>query len=329
LYVSPFHIQLYEKAAYPQALCVCPTRELARQIHTVVCEMGKHTKLDIFLAVKDANVNDKIKSQIVIGTPGRVYELIKKQLLILNKLKVFVLDEADVMLDKQGLQDQSLRIKRSLPRNCQILLFSATFKEQVEKFALCVVPSPNIIRVKKEDLTLDQIKQFYINCKSEEKKFQILCDIYGILTVGQSIIFVNTRRTAQELATNMEKAGHTVSVIMGQDMDSKERDTVIDDFRIGKNKVLIATNVLARGIDVIQVSLVVNYDIPVDQNTRADPETYVHRIGRTGRFGRKGVAINFVHDRQSLDILKKISATFNREIKEIRDDDLDQLEKCV
>jgi len=127
----------------------------------------------------------------------------------------------------------------------------------------------------------------------------------------------------------MEKAGHTVSVIMGQDMDSKERDTVIDDFRIGKNKVLIATNVLARGIDVIQVSLVVNYDIPVDQNNRADPETYVHRIGRTGRFGRKGVAINFVHDRQSLDILKKISATFNREIKEIRDDDLDQLEKCV
>jgi len=168
-----------EKGAYPQALCVCPTRELARQIHAVVSEMGKHTKLDIFLAVKDANVSDKIKSQIVIGTPGRVYELIKKQQLILNKLKVFVLDEADVMLDKQGLQDQSLRIKRLLPRSCQILLFSATFKELVEKFALCVVPSPNIIRVKKEDLTLDQIKQFYINCKSEEKNSKY----YAIFTV--------------------------------------------------------------------------------------------------------------------------------------------------
>jgi len=293
--------------------------------------MGEFTDIKVQLVVKDEKFPEKITAQVVVGTPGKVLDLIKSKCLDTTKVKVFVLDEADVLIDTGGLGDQSITVKRFLPKNCQICLFSATFKEEVRKFAERVVPQPCVnIRLKKKELTLDGIQQLFIECRTEENKFNVLSDVYGFLTVGQSIIFVHTRKTAQDLNSKMIKAGHMVSLLHGgADMAPQERDKVIDDFREGRTKVLITTNVLARGIDILQVMLVINYDLPLDAEHRPDPETYLHRIGRSGRFGRKGIAINFVHDPLSRKNLKFFSEFFGRAIEEFPADKIEQLQPML
>ena len=213
-----------------------------------------------------------------------------------------------------------------LNQQCQFVLFSATFPDEVREFGYRVVPNPNEITLKREELSLDAIKQFYMDCKSFEHKFQILSQIYGLLTIGQSIVFCHTKNTADDLKRRMTADGHTVSVLHG-DLQPNERDRVIDEFRSGQTKVLISTNVLSRGIDILQVSLVVNFDLPVDARGEPDPETYLHRIGRTGRFGRNGVTINFVHDRRSMTILQYIERFFGRTIQKIPTDDVEEIEK--
>jgi len=315
----------------PQALCVCPTRELARQIVDNVNKMGQFSKAKTQLVVKDTEVPKRIESQIVVGTPGRILDLIKNNVLALQKLKVFVLDEADIMIDREGLGEQSVKIRKMLPRTCQILLFSATFKPTVREFASRIVPQPCYdIRLKRKQLTLDGIKQLHIDCGSEEKKFDVLSDIYGYLTVGQSIIFVHTRKTAIDLTAKMLKAGHTVSLLHGgEDMSPSQRDKVIDDFRDAKTKVLITTNVLARGIDILQVMMVINYDLPLDVHNRPDTETYLHRIGRSGRFGRKGIAINFVHDDVSRKNLKYLEEFFQRQIPSLPIDQIPEIQNLL
>lgn len=197
------------------------------------------------------------------------------------------------------------------------------------------------IRLKRKQLTLEGIQQLYIDCKNDKGRFTVLSDIYGYLSVGQSIIFVQvrqthqfffflivltyptslfalqTRNTATELTKQMLAAGHTVSLLHGgEDMSSAQRDKVIDDFRDGRTKVLITTNVLARGIDIPQVMLVINYDLPLNQDGKPDTETYLHRIGRSGRFGKKGIAINFVYDQQSMRNLKLMEEFFGRPINQ-------------
>ncbi|KAL6043828.1 RNA helicase required for poly(A+) mRNA export [Balamuthia mandrillaris] len=183
---------------YPQALCVCPTRELARQIHSVVSEMGKFSEIKPLLVVRDAPIpKTKITHQIVIGTPGKLLDLLKHRTLDTSRIKVFVLDEADEMLALQGLSPQTLRLKNALPgkgKNCQILLFSATYDDKVAKFAYQVVPKPHVsIRLERKQLSLDKIAQFYIDCGSEGNKFNVLAELYCYLSVGQSIIFVAVR----------------------------------------------------------------------------------------------------------------------------------------
>jgi len=303
---------------FPQSMCVCPTRELARQIMDNVKKMGQFTNLKYQLVIKDESFPKSIKSQIIVGTPGKILDLIKTRTLDCSKIKTFVLDEADVMIDKAALGDQSVKIKKSLPKNCQVLLFSATYKPEVRKFAEKIVPQPCVqIKLKRKELSLEGIQQLYIDCKTEENKFNVLSDLYAYLTVGQSIIFVHTRKTAQELTRKMIEAGHTVSLLHGgEDMSSTERDKVIDDYREGKTKVLISTNVLARGIDILQVMLVINYDLPLDGENKPDPQTYLHRIGRSGRFGRKGIAINFVADPVSKQHVKFFEQFFQRPITE-------------
>eukprot|EP00163_Fabomonas_tropica_P007734 TRINITY_DN1740_c4_g1_i1.p1 TRINITY_DN1740_c4_g1~~TRINITY_DN1740_c4_g1_i1.p1 ORF type:complete len:262 (+),score=85.53 TRINITY_DN1740_c4_g1_i1:196-981(+) len=241
---------------------------------------------------------------------------------------MFVLDEADVMLDQQGLGDQTIKIKKTLPKDVQVLLFSATYAKRVREFATKVVPNPSIITVKREKLSVSGIRQFYIKCGTEEQKLQLLGDIYAFLTIGSSIIFVQTRKAAQHIHKVMTDDGHTVSLLHGADMETSERDRTLDNFRLGKTKVLITTNVLARGIDIMSVTLVVNYDVPVDRQGNADPETYLHRIGRSGRFGRKGVAINLIDNQKSMDVLNEIAAHFKKEIKEIPND-IEQLGKIL
>ena len=315
---------------YPQAICIAPTRELARQIIDVTKQMGQYTKCTTALLLREeipaaqgefSEVSAKaertpITAQIVIGTPGTINDYERKKLLDLSKVKIFVLDEADVMLDKQGLGLQSLRVRRACPENVQSVFFSATFTESVIQFAHRIAPNANEITLKRDELSVDAIKQFFIDCESFQDKFKMLSNLYGLLTVSQSIIFVATKKTADHVQQHMETEGFTTSVLHSG-LSPEQRDRVIDEFRAGRAKVLIATNVLARGIDVLPVNLVVNFDMPLTVDHRPDPETYLHRIGRTGRFGRVGVSINFIHNKQSLEAMLEIQRYFGREIVRI------------
>ena len=162
-------------------------------------------------------------------------------------------------------------------------------------------------RLKPEDVTVEEIYQFYIKCTSDENRLQVLDLLYNVLTIGQSIIFMQHVKSAKWLAQEMEKLGHKVSLLHGQDMEAKQRLKVMQAFRDGESNVLITTNVLARGIDVLSVTMVVNYDLPMTRDGEADVETYIHRIGRTGRMGNKGIAVSFVHDQHALKIWNDIN----------------------
>lgn len=313
-----------------QAVCLAPSRELARQTMEVVRLMGKYTKITTQLIVPDSFPRGQpINSHIVVGTPGCVVDLMRKKLLKTEKMKVFVLDEADNMLDQQGLGDQCVRVKRFLPKTCQLVLFSATFPDEVRFYADKFVPNANSLELKHEELNVDGIKQLYMDCNNESHKFEVLCELYGLLTIGSSIIFVQRKDTANILYKKMKDEGHVVSVLHS-DLQTSERDRLIDDFREGRSKVLITTNVLARGIDIASVSMVVNYDLPVDRFGHADPSTYLHRIGRTGRFGRVGVSISFIHDQKSYNVLMEINKYFgNVEMTRVPTDDWDEVERIV
>ncbi|TGZ83238.1 P-loop containing nucleoside triphosphate hydrolase protein [Ascodesmis nigricans] len=312
-----------------QALCLAPSRELARQIMEVVKTMGQFTSVTTQFAIPSAvGRGEKLNAHVVVGTPGTVLDLIRRKQLPTQNIKVFVLDEADNMLDQQGLGEQCIRVRQMVPNTSQIVLFSATFPEAVVAYAHKFAPNANQITLKQEELTVDGIKQLYMDCASEEDKYRVLVQIYHILTVSSSIIFVKRRDTANEIQKRMEADGHKVVALHGA-QDGAERDRIIDDFREGRAKVLITTNVLARGIDVATVSLVINYDIPLDSNGRPDPETYLHRIGRTGRFGRVGVSISFVHDKRSWTELNAIQQFFGVEMTRVPTDDVDEVERIV
>ncbi|KAJ3414834.1 U3 snoRNP protein [Chytridiales sp. JEL 0842] len=312
-----------------QAICLAPARELARQIMDVVRDMGKFTTITTAFAIKDSvERGAKVNANIVVGTPGTVMDLIKRRQIDARDVRIFVLDEADNMIDQQGLGDQSIRIRNMMPKTCQVVLFSATFTDQLRAFAAKFAPNANMISLRQEELSVDTIRQLYMDCKNEDHKVDVLMAIYGLLTIGQSIIFVRRRDKAEMLARVMNEQGHSVTLLHGA-QDAAVRDQMIDDFRDGKSKVLITTNVLARGIDILQVNLVINYDMPLDSQNMPDPETYLHRIGRTGRFGRTGVSINFVHDQRSYEEMKAIETHFGREIKRIPTEDYMQIESML
>ncbi|EDO15648.1 hypothetical protein Kpol_473p7 [Vanderwaltozyma polyspora DSM 70294] len=313
-----------------QAICLAPSRELARQTLEVIQEMGKFTKITSQLIVPDSYERNKpVTANIVVATPGTVLDLMRRKLLIVNHVKIYVLDEADNMLDKQGLGDQCIRVKKFLPKTAQLVLFSATFDDAVREYAKKVVPNANTLELQRNEVNVAAIKQLYMDCNNEDHKYEVLCELYGLLTIGSSIIFVSTKKTANLLYAKLKQEGHQVSILHG-DLQSTERDRLIDDFREGRSKVLITTNVLARGIDIPTVSMVVNYDLPTSLNGQADPATYIHRIGRTGRFGRKGVAISFVHDKKSYQVLSNIKDYFGDiEMTRVPTDDWDEVEKIV
>ncbi|TWW57191.1 ATP-dependent RNA helicase DDX19A [Takifugu flavidus] len=315
--------------AWPQCLCIAPTYELALQIGQVVEQMGKFcSNVKLVYAVRGNRMEKgtKVEEQIVIGTPGTVYDwCTKRKAIDPKRISMFVLDEADVMIAMQGHRDQSIRIQRLLPKECQMLFFSATFEDSVWSFAEKIIPNPNIIRLKREEETLDNIRQFYMVCKDKEEKFAALCNLYGCLTIAQTIVFCKTRRMASWLAESMTKEGHQVGVLSGE-MTVEQRAAVIERYRQGKEKVLVTTNVCSRGIDVEQVTLVVNFDLPVDLAGQADNDTYLHRIGRAGRFGKRGFAVNLVDSQRSMDIIEQIELHFNRKIKKLDMNDLEELD---
>ncbi|KAI9295698.1 DEAD-domain-containing protein [Neoconidiobolus thromboides FSU 785] len=296
-----------------QALILAPTRELASQIQKVVVAISDFMSLNIYGCIGGTSVRDDAASlangvQIVVGTPGRVFDMINRGYLNTDKLKMFVLDEADEMLSR-GFKDQIYEIFQRLPSTTQAVLLSATMPTDVLEVTQKFMRDPIRILVKRDELTLEGIKQFYISCEKEEWKLDTLCDLYETITVTQAVIFCNSRRKVEWLTEKLKSREFTVSAIHG-DMEQKEREVVMKEFRSGSSRVLIATDLLARGIDVQQVSLVINYDLPSNR------ENYIHRIGRGGRFGRKGVSINFITT-DDVRMLRDIEQFYNTTVEEM------------
>jgi translation initiation factor 4A len=304
-------INLSHKAT--QALILAPTRELAQQIQKVVRALGDFLNVSSHACIGGTLVRDDINTlrhgvQIVVGTPGRVFDMVNRQCMVLESVKLFVLDEADEMLSR-GFKDQIYDIFQHLPPKVQVCLFSATMPPEILDISNRFMRDPVRILVKKDELTLEGIKQFYVAVDKEEWKFETLCDLYETLTITQAIIYCNTRRKVDWLTDKMGQRDFTVSSMHG-DMTGQERELIMKEFRSGSSRVLITTDLLARGIDVQQVSLVINYDLP------ANRENYIHRIGRSGRFGRKGVAINFVTV-EDTRAMRELEVHYNTQIEEM------------
>ncbi|KAF9582434.1 translation initiation factor eIF4A [Lunasporangiospora selenospora] len=296
-----------------QALILAPTRELAQQIQKVVIALGDYLSIECHACIGGTNVREDMKRlqdgvHVVVGTPGRVFDMINRRALKTDHVKMFVLDEADEMLSR-GFKDQIYDVFQSLPPATQVVLLSATMPSEVMEVTTKFMRDPIRILVKKDELTLEGIKQFYVAVEKEEWKLDTLCDLYETVTITQAVIFCNTRRKVDWLTEKLQAREFTVSAMHG-DMEQAQREVIMKEFRSGSSRVLIATDLLARGIDVQQVSLVINYDLP------SNKENYIHRIGRGGRFGRKGVAINFV-TADDTRMLREIEQFYSTQIDEM------------
>jgi translation initiation factor 4A len=296
-----------------QALILAPTRELANQIHKVVKNLGDFLKVSVHACVGGTRVREDVEKlrvgvNVVVGTPGRVFDMINRKALDMGSAKMFVLDEADEMLSR-GFKDQIYDVFQHLPSDIQVCLFSATMPADILEISEKFMRDPVRILVKRDELTLEGIKQFYVAVEREDWKFDTLCDLYETLTITQAIIYCNTRRKVDWLTDKMGQRDFTVSSMHG-DMTGQERELIMKQFRSGSSRVLITTDLLARGIDVQQVSLVINYDLPPNR------ENYIHRIGRSGRFGRKGVAINFVTN-EDVRAMRELEAFYHTQIEEM------------
>ncbi|XP_021289921.1 DEAD-box ATP-dependent RNA helicase 38 [Herrania umbratica] len=317
----------------PQALCICPTRELAIQNLEVLRKMGKHTGITSECAIPMDSSNyipiykrPPITAQVVIGTPGTIKKWMSVKKLGVSCVKILVFDEADHMLAEDGFKDDSLRIMRDIERissNCQVLLFSATFSETVKNFVSRIVKRDhNQLFVKKEELSLESVKQFKVNVPDELSKVLVIKErIFEFgERLGQTIIFVRTRNSASMLHKSLVDLGYEVTTIQGA-LKQEDRDKIVKEFKDGLTQVLISTDLLARGFDQQQVNLVINYDLPVKHDNRTEPdcEVYLHRIGRAGRFGRKGAVFNLLSGDMDQMIMSKIENHFGTKVAEVAD----------
>ncbi|XXG58794.1 hypothetical protein AAC387_Pa04g1005 [Persea americana] len=319
------------KRKVPQALCICPTRELAIQNQEVLLKMGKHTGISSMCAVPEDSSRyipimkrPPVTDQVVIGTPGTIKKWMSAKKLSTRDVKILVFDEADHMLAEDGFKDDSLRIMKDIERNssgCQILLFSATFNDTVKEFVSRVVKDGNQLFVKKEELSLDSVKQYKVYCPDELAKIQVIKDKIFELGQkwGQCIIFVRTKNSATMLYNALENYGYDCTSIHGN-IEQALRDKMVKEFKDGLTKVLISTDLLARGFDQAQVNLVVNFDLPVKfKSPEPDYEVYLHRIGRAGRFGRKGAVFNLLCTEKDEKIMQEIEKHFSHQTSMVRD----------
>lgn len=296
-----------------QALLLAPTRELAAQIQKVVDSLGDYLGAKAYACIGGTNVRNDLAAlqegvHVVVGTPGRVLDLLSRGALSPEHIKMFVLDEADEMLSR-GFKDQIYDVFQCLPPNIQVGLFSATMPAEALEITQKFMNDPLKILVKQDEVTLEGIRQFYINCEREKYKLDTLCDLYETLNIAQAVIFCNTRQRVVWLTDELRARDFTVSATHG-DIEQAQRDIILSEFRTGSSRILITTDLLARGIDVHGVSLVINYDLP------RNFEKYIHRIGRSGRFGRKGVAINLIAQ-NDLTQLKELERYYNTKVEEM------------
>jgi ATP-dependent RNA helicase len=297
----------------PQCLILSPTRELAEQSQRVAMALGDYMNVQVHACIGGKSLSEDIRRldhgvHIVSGTPGRVFDMIERRNLRTRSIRMLVLDEADEMLTR-GFKDQVYDIYRFLPPNIQCVVVSATIPQEILAITQMFMKNPIRLLVKRDELSLEGIKQYFVAVEREEWKFDTLCDLYDTLVITQAVIFCNTKRKVEWLTNKMREANFTVSSMHGE-MPQKERDAIMEEFRGGVSRVLIATDIWGRGLDVQQVSLVINYDLPTKR------ELYIHRIGRSGRFGRKGVAINFVKN-EDVRLLRDIEQYYSIQIDEM------------
>ena len=306
-----------EKIPATQALILAPTHELASQTKQVMDDIGRFLKVKTQLLVGGTSVeNDKKQlldntPHVVIGTPGRVHDMFRRKYLASNTLKVLVIDEADEMLSS-GFKEQMYKIFQYMPNEIQIGLFSATMPDDLQELTQKFMRNPIKILVKAEQLTLQGIAQYFINLDDDVQKYECLKDLFQSLTISQAIIYCNSTRRVDDLQEAMEADGFPVKKIHGK-MPDTERKATHKEFKSGGCRVLITSDLFARGIDVQQVSIVINFDIPRNEHT------YLHRIGRSGRWGRKGIAINF-QTKHDATRLKKFEDYYQTQIAEMPSD---------
>jgi len=294
--------KLDESVKAIQVLIVSPTHELTRQTAEVVKNLSQYMdNVTISLVIGGTSVRecrDELEKNpsIVVGTPGRILDMIQRKSLYTTNIDMVIFDEADEILSK-GFKDTIVQIIRFIKKEAQICLFSATIPQEILDITQHFMNEPKHILVKKEELTLEGIKQYFINVKNNEWKFDTLFDIYESISVSHTIIYCNSKRRVDDLTNMLQQKGFPIASIHGE-MTSEIRKDIMNRFRKGDTRILVATDLLARGIDVQQVSLVINFDVPNNM------ENYIHRIGRSGRFGRKGVSINFVTDYEAEKLLE-------------------------
>jgi translation initiation factor 4A len=300
-----------------QVLILVPTRELAQQITSVVNSIGTYMKCQIYSATGGVPVRDDISAiqrgcHMLIGTPGRVFDLMERGALKRDTIKLLIMDEADQMLEGRFRDQMDCILNMGFPDSTKVALFSATMPQEVIDVAERLLKDPVRILLPPEKVTLEGIRQFFVKIDQETYKFDCLSDLYQHISINQAIIYANQRTKVEWLAKRLQENGFEVSYIHG-DMDPKERKHTIEDFRAGRSRVLVSSDLLARGIDIQQVSLVINFELPPQR------ENYIHRIGRSGRFGRKGVAINLVTPQELRDI-QEIEKFYSTHIPELPSD---------
>ena len=294
-----------------QYIIVTPTHELAKQIYDVVTALTQYMDVSMVKVIGKTNINDSRNElmkdpQIIVATPGRLLDMLNRRYVFTDSIKTLIIDEADEMLSS-GFMESIYNIVKTMPKTTQMCLYSATMPKEIIDLTQYFMKDPESILVNKEELTLEGIRQFFIDLQAYRWKFDVLYDIYETINITQCIIYVNTKNTLHNLYDRLKGSDYPVSYIHG-DMQQKEREENLNNFKGGQTRILLTTDLLARGIDIQQLSLVINFDLPKNK------ETYIHRIGRSGRYGRKGVAINFVTS-DELTYLKEIETYYNTKIE--------------
>lgn len=300
-----------------QAIILAPTHELTSQIATVCAGIGSSMPglcVKSFMGGSPVSADqqscEECMPHVVVGCPGRVFDLIRRRIIRTEHMKILVIDETDEMLSK-GFKDQIRDIIQHIAGTFQIAIFSATYSPEVSEIIPKFMNDPVNIEVRAEQLTLEGIKQYYISIDNDNHKFHCLKQLFGIANINSCIIYCNTVMRVEELTRAMRADGFAVGCIH-RNMDKGQRTDAINEFRKGATRFLISTNITARGIDVQQVSLVINFDLD------REVHTYLHRIGRSGRWGRKGTAINFIVQRDYYN-LRNIENYYRTQISPLPD----------
>jgi superfamily II DNA/RNA helicase len=309
--------QVDETVKKPQVLVMVHVRELADQIAKVATQLGFYMKLNVLSAVGGNPVRDDIRAldsgaQFIVGTPGRIYDLMSRNALNTNEIRVLIMDEADQMLEELFYKQVMCILEKGFPEKTQVALFSATMAEPVIAVANKILQNPVRILIPPTAVRLEGIQQFYVKLDHEDHKFECICDLYKNLNITQAVIFCNMRKNAEMLANRMADQGFPIACIHGE-LPKAERAQRMKDFLSGDCRVLVSTDMLGRGIDVQQVSLVINYELPEIM------ESYVHRIGRAGRFGRKGTTINLIGKNEE-GLMGEISKKFGMDMNPLPGD---------